>query len=52
MTSDQRRLGMGMMLGAAGVLVLAYLVSGYSGWVAWVLVAIALSTSFAACLGS
>lgn len=30
-----------MMLGAAGLLVFAYLLAGYAGWFSWVLVAIA-----------
>ena len=41
MTNDRRRLGIGMMFGAAGLLVFAYLVSGYVGWFFWVLVALA-----------
>jgi len=42
MTSDRRRLGIAMMIGAVGLLVFAYLVSGYAGWFSWVLVAIAV----------
>jgi hypothetical protein len=41
MTNDRRRLGIGMMLGGAGLLVFAYLLAGYAGWFSWVLVAIA-----------
>jgi hypothetical protein len=41
MTNNQRRLGMGMILGAAGLLIFAYLLYGYIGWFSWVLVAIA-----------
>ena len=40
--TDKRRLGIAMMLGAGGLLVFAYLVSGYVGWFSWVLVAIAI----------
>ena len=40
--NNRRRLGIAMMLGAAGLLVFAYLVSSYVGWFSWVLVAIAL----------
>jgi hypothetical protein len=42
MTADHHRLGIAMMLGAGGLLVFAYLVSGYVGWFSWVLVAIAI----------
>jgi len=42
MTSDRRGLGIAMMIGAVGLLVFAYLVSGYAGWFSWVLVAIAV----------
>jgi hypothetical protein len=40
MTNDRRPLGIAMMLGAVGLLVFAYLLSGYAGWFSWVLVAI------------
>ncbi len=39
--TDKRRLGAAMMLGAAALVVFAYLLSGYAGWFSWVLVAIA-----------
>ena len=39
--TDKRRLGAAMMLGAAGLVVFAYLLSGYAGWFSWILVAIA-----------
>jgi hypothetical protein len=42
MTNNRRRLGASMMLGAAGLLVFAYLTSRYVGWFSWVLVAIAV----------
>ncbi|HYV23179.1 MAG TPA: hypothetical protein VEN31_11060 [Candidatus Bathyarchaeia archaeon] len=42
MTTDKRRLGVAMMLGAGGLLVFAFLVSGRLGWFTWVLVAIAI----------
>ena len=42
MTADHRRRCIAMMLGAGGLLVFAYLVSGYAGWFSWVLIAIAI----------
>jgi hypothetical protein len=39
--TNRRRLGVTMMLGAVGLLVLAYLLSGYAGWFSWVIAAIA-----------
>jgi len=42
MTNNRRRLGAVMMLGAAGLLVFAYLASAMVGWFSWVLVAIAV----------
>jgi len=42
MTSNKRRLGIAMILGATGLLAFAYLMAGYVGWFSWVLAAIAV----------
>jgi hypothetical protein len=41
-TEKRRQLGIAMMVGATGLVVFAWLISGYVGWFSWVLVAIAV----------